>query len=237
MKIRFLLLGTSLSLIPNLTFAQCVATQDCATLGYTETSCSGGSGVKCPFGNKWACFKSESEICNDLGFTLSCTGTNQTGGSGKACNGKYTACTCASGYEWKDDNCKIQNGAQGDLYYCNGKVVGVKASSLSFYISMKDLGNMTWSNANSACLNYSFCDSIKGNLPTQYQLKSIYNNKSQINTILSANGGTQLENSYYWSSTSSVPGDHPYILHMSNGNLDWYGDNYNAYVRPILSSY
>ena len=88
MKIRFLLIGISLSLIPQTINAQCVATQDCATLGYTETSCSGGSGVKCPFGNKWACFKSESEICNDLGFTLSCTGTNQTGGASKACNGK-----------------------------------------------------------------------------------------------------------------------------------------------------
>ena len=38
--------------------AQCVATQDCATLGYTETSCENG-GIKCPFGNTWAC-KSES---------------------------------------------------------------------------------------------------------------------------------------------------------------------------------
>ena len=34
--------------------AQCVATQDCATLGYTETSCENG-GIKCPFGNAWAC--------------------------------------------------------------------------------------------------------------------------------------------------------------------------------------
>ena len=41
MNIKFLLIGTSLSLIPNLTFAQCVATQDCETLGYTETSCNG----------------------------------------------------------------------------------------------------------------------------------------------------------------------------------------------------
>ena len=102
MKIRFLLIGTSLSLIPSLTSAQCVATQDCATLGYTETSCSGGSGVKCPFGNKWACFKSESEIkdqlCTELGFTQTCTSTNQTGGVGQACNGKYSECTCAAGY-------------------------------------------------------------------------------------------------------------------------------------------
>ncbi len=34
--------------------AQCVASQDCASLGYTETSCESG-GIKCPFGNAWAC--------------------------------------------------------------------------------------------------------------------------------------------------------------------------------------
>ena len=37
--------------------AQCVSTQDCATLGYTDSSCSGDNGgVKCPFGDKWACY-------------------------------------------------------------------------------------------------------------------------------------------------------------------------------------
>ena len=125
MKIRFLLIGTSLSLIPQTINAQCVATQDCATLGYTETSCSGGSGVKCPFGNKWACFKSESKICNDLGFTLSCTGTNQTGGGGKACNGKYSECTCATGYAWNDSSQQCEydyktNCVVGALYYSDG---------------------------------------------------------------------------------------------------------------------
>ena len=124
MKIRFLLIGTSLSLIPNLTFAQCVATQDCATLGYTETSCSGGNGVKCPFGNKWACFKSDSEFCNEYGFTLSCTGTNQTGGAGKACNGKYNICKCAANLTWNADtkSCEANtaNCTIGALYYADG---------------------------------------------------------------------------------------------------------------------
>ena len=135
MKIKFLLLGTSLSFIPNLTFAQCVATQDCETLGYTETSCNGGKGVKCPFGNKWACLPTKESICKEEGFTLACNETGQTGdgdscnglykqcscdssyqytcsgtgyasGSGTACGGKYTACTCASGYEWKDGSCQ-----------------------------------------------------------------------------------------------------------------------------------
>ena len=123
MKIRFLLIGTSLSLIPQTINAQCVATQDCATLGYTETSCSSGSGVKCPFGNKWACFKSESEICNDLGFTLSCTGSNQTG-VGQTCNGKYAECTCATGYIWNNSSQKCEDATAncviGALYYSDG---------------------------------------------------------------------------------------------------------------------
>ena len=121
MKIRFLLLGTSLSLIPQTINAQCVATQDCATLGYTETSCPGGNGVKCPFGNKWACFKSESEVCQQYGFTQSCTGTNQTGGVGKPCNGKYSECTCPSGYVWNDSSQKCENTCViGALYYSDG---------------------------------------------------------------------------------------------------------------------
>ena len=123
MKIRFLLIGTSLSLIPQTINAQCVATQDCATLGYTETSCSGGSGVKCPFGNKWACFKSDSEVCQQYGFTLSCTGSNQTG-VGKACNGKYYECTCTSGYIWNDSSQKCEDATAncviGALYYSDG---------------------------------------------------------------------------------------------------------------------
>ena len=124
MKIRFLLLGTSLSLIPQTINAQCVATQDCATLGYTETSCSGGSGIKCPFGNKWACFKSESEVCQQYGFTLSCTGTGYSGGVGKACNNKYTECSCAFGYIWNDSSQKCEDATAncviGALYYADG---------------------------------------------------------------------------------------------------------------------
>ena len=113
MKITYLCLGTSLALIPVAALGQCVATQDCATLGYTESSCAGGNGVKCPFGNKWVCFQTKSEIkqevekefCEEYGFAQTCTGANQTGGSAKACNGKYIQCDCASGYEWKDGAC------------------------------------------------------------------------------------------------------------------------------------
>ena len=137
MKIRFLLIGTSLSLIPQTINAQCVATQDCTTLGYTETSCSGGSGVKCPFGNKWACFKSESEyeqeFCTKYGFIQTCTGTNQTGGAGKACNGKYNICKCAANLTWNADtkSCEANtaNCVIGALYYSDGTCSQDKLSS------------------------------------------------------------------------------------------------------------
>ncbi len=211
MKIKFLLLGTSLSLIPFTVNAQCVATQDCATLGYTETSCNGGKGVKCPFGNKWACLGANEEevrnkLCQELGFTLTCTGTGYAGGAGSACGGKYIQCNCAEGYEWKNGSCQkkeVLNGVQGDLYYCNGKVVGVKSPGMNFYVAMKDLGVMTWSNANSSCQNYSFCGNLKGTLPSMDQLRTMYNNNFSLNTLLSTNGGINLSDVYYWSSTGN----------------------------------
>ena len=245
-NIKFLLLGTSLSFIPSLTFAQCVATQDCATLGYTETSCNGGKGVKCPFGNKWACLTSDSEIeqqfCDKYGFKYTCSGTGYSKGVGTACNGKYTSCTCASGYEWNGGSCQKQilNGAQGNLYYCNGTVVGVRATGMCFYVAIKDLGYINWTNANSQCQSYAFCGNIKGTLPTKEQLLSIYNNKSQINSLLSTNGGTQLSNRGYWSSTEDYNDSYTrgfFIVMMSDGSV--YSDHYleDSYARPILAYY
>ena len=237
MNIKFLLLiGTSLSLIPTLTYAQCVATQDCETLGYTETSCNGGKGIKCPFGNKWACIKSDSEceqqFCDKYGYKYTCSGTGYSGGVGTACNDKYQSCTCASSYEWNGSSCQI-NGAQGELYYCNGTVVGVKATGMNFYVAMQDLGNMNWTNANSQCSSYVFCGSLKGTLPTREHLQTLYNNKSSVNTLLSTNGGTQLTEDWYWSPCYTSC----FIVHMSNSNVTTSNATNNHYVRPVLTSW
>ena len=100
--------------------AQCLTTQDCASLGYTESSCPNGNGVKCPFGNKWSC----APACGSA-YKYTCTGSNITGGAGNSCDGKYKACSCASGYEWKDGACKqsapdYSNCVIGALYYSDG---------------------------------------------------------------------------------------------------------------------
>ncbi len=280
----YLFLGTSLSCLPGLAFGQCVVTEDCAALGYTASSCDGGKGVKCPFGNGWFCAEDEAAVCEKNGFkytctgmgysggsgqpcggkyktcncatnytwngsscTLSCsssyqytcTGTGYAGGAGSACGGKYTQCTCASGYEWKNGACQQQvlNGAQGDLYYCNGTVVGVKTSDMNFYVAMQDLGRMTWSSGNNACLGYSFCGNVKGALPSEDQLVTMYNNKSLLNSLLSANGGTKLTEDRYWSSTYRDAGGHLNV-HMPNGNVYGSdGDGYRYYVRPVLTKW
>ncbi len=271
-RFKILLIGTSLSFIPLTVNAQCVATQDCATLGYTETSCNGEKGVKCPFGNKWACLPTEAEICKKNGFTESCTGAGQSGsgkscggiyaecscdssyqyscsgtgyagGAGTACGGKYTSCTCASGYEWKEGTCKqkITDGAHDNLYYCNGKVVGVKTSDMDFYIAINEAGHTSCDKARDTSQNYSFCGKT-GELPNTKKLQTIYKNKSKLNNLLLQNGGTKLAENYYWSSDgrgySEGYGNYSDIINMSTGSILTYGGSYNAaYVRPILSNY
>ena len=283
-NLKFLLLGTSLSCLPGLAFGQCVVTEDCAALGYTENSCNNGKGVKCPFGNGWFCGGDEASICADNGFKYACTGTGYSGGSGQpcggkyktcncatnyvwngsscalscsssykytcsgtgysggsgtACGGKYVQCTCASGYEWKNGSCQKQvlNGVQGDLYYCNGAVVAVKAPGMSFYVAMKD---SKYTNANSAkeqCSSHTFCNNTRGTLPSKNQLLTIYQNKSTINNRLSTNNGTKLKEEFYWSSTLYNGGYHCYIVTMAYG----YDNDVSCYsghnVRCILTSW
>ncbi len=239
-NLKFLLLGTSLSCLPQLAYTQCVTVQDCTALGYTETSCP-DNGVKCPFGNGWFCAEDENVVCAENGFKYSCTGTGYAGGAGSACGGKYTQCTCASGYEWKDGSCqqKILNGAQGNLYYCDGKAVGIKTSGINFYVAVENAGEeqvFTWTEANSISEKY-FCG--KGRLPTLDELKLIYNDKLAINSFSTAVGGQSLLNGFYWSSTYAGEVNNItnyYVLYMYNGNVgrDFYSDN-DSFIRPVMA--
>ena len=97
--------------------AQCVATTDCASLGYTEASCPNG-GIKCPFGNSYICL---SGSCAESGFTYDCAGIGYIEGIGQSCHGKYTSCSCSSGYEWKSGKCeKVNTPSNGTLGTCTG---------------------------------------------------------------------------------------------------------------------
>lgn len=231
-------IGVSMVTVNTTSWAQCLSSQDCAALGYTEASCSNG-GVKCPFGNKWACFKPEDEyeqeFCTKYGFTLKCNGDNQIGGASKSCNGKYNVCSCADNYVWKDNACQkpLLNGAQDNLFYCKGIVTGVKAPGMDFYVSIKKFGKMAWDEGDDICETYSFCDNIYGTTPSAQQLLTIYNNKYSIDSLLSTNGGEQLVNGYHWAS-EYYGYDMYYAVDMSDGTKYPYRTAYENYVRPIL---
>ena len=77
-----------ISLVPFNVYGECTPAPDCASIGYTETSCEGDF-VKCPFDtSKLFCIPCDSS------FKYDCTGENITGGTGSACGGKYVACEC-----------------------------------------------------------------------------------------------------------------------------------------------
>ena len=174
----------------------------------------------------------------DSSYQYTCTGSNQTGGSGTACDGKYTACTCSSGYEWKYGTCQkeVLNGAQGDLYYCNGTVVGVKAGNMNFYVAMQDLGDLSWDTADSKCRNYSFCGNRKGRLPSREHLLSIYQNNSAVNSLLSTNRGTEMTEGWYWSSTYETGNNYNYYaVDVVNGGILYYPHFNRYHARPILT--
>ncbi len=235
----YFVLGTSLSCFPGLVLGQCVTVQDCAALGYTASSCDGGKGVKCPFGSGWFCAEDESTVCAENGFKYSCTGTGYAGGAGSACGGKYTQCSCASGYEWKNGRCQkkeVLNGADGDVYKCNGKVVGVKTSRMNFYVAMKDLGEMNWRSASTRCQDYSFCGTAKGSVPTLDQLKKINANLSELNSLLVKYGGAKMTVAAYWSSTGGMYVNYHMYVYTGTAN-EGFSQFDDWYVRPVLVSW
>ena len=119
MNIKFLLIGTSLSFTPNLLYAQCAVT-DCQQLGYTSLkSCAGG--LKCPFGEYWACPCDES-------YKYTCSGSNEQPGTDK-CGEKYKSCTCADGYEWKDSKCQTKGVEFGT---CTGRAKNCKVADILY---------------------------------------------------------------------------------------------------------
>ena len=166
--------------------AQCVATTDCASLGYTEASCPNG-GIKCPFGNTWNCKgDGTTKPSCDSSYKYTCTGANQKPGA-DSCDGKYKSCKCASGYEWKNGVCSkkeiepilgqctgyAKNCAIGDILNSDGtctvyKVLGKKPIGVVVYIgddncgqalALEDLGTSVFGGGDISGLpNYGYDD-------------------------------------------------------------------------------
>ena len=111
-----------ISLVPFNVYAECTPAPDCASIGYTETSCEGDF-VKCPFDtSKLFCIPCDSS------FKYDCTGDNITGGTGSACGGKYVSCECDNGLPFNNGVCP-QSCTVGMIYYsdktCSAELAAV----------------------------------------------------------------------------------------------------------------
>ena len=97
--------------------AECLATKDCSSLGYKQSSCDTGKGIKCPFGEAWYC------PC-DASYIYTCTGTNESPSTYK-CGDKYSQCNCATGTHWDSGSCVSDRASCsiGDIYYTDNTCV------------------------------------------------------------------------------------------------------------------
>ena len=262
MKLKFLLIGTSLFLIPSITYAQCSPAQSCAELGYKETTNKGGC-LKCPFGNGWYCPAPEEEK-TVLG---ECTGY---------------AKNCTIGQILNSDGTCTTDKVSGKTPI--GVVVYIGSDNCGQALALKDLGNMEWggygtdipdlpnySSSSAAEQDFDSCGNTQkiikqGNankypaawatvdyapssvpatkgkwcLPAAGVAHSMMNNYDKINSGLSKAGGESLptlsdHNHWNWSS-SEYSYDDAWVWCYACGRLanGYYKYNY-GYVRPVLA--
>ena len=235
--------------------AQCVATQDCESLGYTETSCENG-GIKCPFGDKWAC---KSESCDRGKDNSDCTYGSIYYNDGTCIkefvsgripigvvvymdtvdNEKWIMAldNAASSVKWSTEyvdipeitNYTIERTAVSDLKSCENTE------------AMLALGESKYPAA-AVAKNYApaGAESTKGKwcLPSAGIWNMVNNHRTEIDAAILRASGTSLRSSsyYYWSSSE----------YSSNYAWGWYSSgafgysnkvnylNGNYYVRPVM---
>mgnify|MGYP000020122098 CR=1 FL=1 len=262
MKLKFLLIGTSLSLIPQYATAQCAVT-DCQQLGYTLLkSCDGG--LKCPFGEYWACPKVEEKavlgactgyaknckIADILNSDGTCTTDKESGktplgvviyiGSDN-CGYAMTASPIATSIQWGGygtDILSLPNYSLQDAI--NDFDVGGNMTKII------QAGNASTYPAAYAAFNYapSAAPTTKGKwmLPTLGILNSLYPNLYAIDNTILKLGGTLLtvDERSIWSS-SEYDKNYAYFFYEGNGlapgSAGISGKNLSSemIVRPVIA--
>ncbi len=140
-----------ISLVPFNVYAECTPTPDCASIGYTETSCEGDS-LKCPFDtSKLKCMPCDSS------FKYTCEGDNITGAIGITCGGKYVSCECFVGGKFNNGMCVCDTACTvGAIYYSDGScstcvipsktAIGIVVKDNELLMTQK-LTSVTWSSS------------------------------------------------------------------------------------------
>ncbi len=186
-KISVIVIG----LVPFNVYGECTPTPDCASIGYTETSCDGDS-LKCPFDtSKLYCIPCDSS------FKYDCTGENITGGTGSACGGKYVSCECNEGTVFNNGECICDTSCSvGNIYYsdrtCSSCVVSGKTA---IGIVVKD-NELVMSNKKSSAMYWSdaYIDTSLTNYSTADEAKTDFNGKSNTAVIVAEHPTETVDN-------------------------------------------
>ena len=248
-----MLLGTGLSLVPNITYAQCAVT-DCQQLGYTSLkSCDGG--LKCPFGEYWACPKVEEKavLGQCTGYAKNCKIGDILNSDGTCSTDKVSGKTPLGVVVAIKDNCGYAMTA-GSIAYVEWSIkvayTGAYLSSDSD-LAIKDFdasgntqkiiqaGGSSIYPAAWAAVNYapSAAPVTKGKwvLPSAGMLNSLYTNMNLINNTISKLGGIPVEgfDAFIWSS-SETSDYHAWRLSARVG-MDFEEKSISCFVRPVLA--
>ncbi len=165
-----------LLLTPTLTNAECTPTPDCASIGYTETSCETIS-LKCPFDqSKLYCFPCDSS------YQYSCSEPNEYG-DGESCNDKYKSCC--------NTDCIV-----GAIYYsdktCSSCVdntktpIGIVVKDNELIMSKRKSNYITWSSTH--------IDTPLSNYSNNTSVITDFNGKSNTIIIVNSHSSNTSEN-------------------------------------------
>ncbi len=202
-KIGVVIIG----LVPFNVYAECTPAPDCASIGYTETSCEGDS-LKCPFDiTKMMCMPCDSS------FKYACSGDNITGGTGSACNGKYVSCECSEGSVFKDGACACDDSCTvGAIYYSDGTCSScVDSNKTAIGVVVKD-NELIVSRAKGSTMSWAanYIDTSLTNYANGTAANSDLNGKANTSVIIATytsgtadNNAAVYCNSYYTEGTNS----------------------------------
>ena len=208
-----------LACFPSVSQAEtCTPTPDCKSLGYTETSCPDGGGVKCPWNTSlmYCCKKCEEQppcMSCYVGWILN---------SDMTCSAEK-----ASG--------KTPIGVISQQTITTEDAI-VKCQALAF--ALKDISSsVDWSTGNSQCDSYSI-EGISGwHLPTIDEFRTVYNNIRLQNGLTAVNG-TQFSDVYYWTSSFHYFNNTnygPYDIRPVSATTTHSWSPQSFSVRPVLA--
>ena len=248
------------ALFPLAVAAECLPTQDCKALGYTDAACP-EQGVKCPFGNEWFCVgdKNKSNLECQIGWIYytdnTCSNDVISGKKplgivvytyGAAGGGQIIAANKTNkGIAWSTEQTNVPGLTTSSTAQ---HIINDRESCLNTKI-ITSYGDQSKYPAAWAAKEYAPGDApeTKGKwcLPAAGVLHSIANNLTTINNAVNkiggdAIGGDNLSQERFWSSTGHLSSRYGWAFIKPSGydvtglgGLDRSG-TYSAYVRPVF---